>query len=141
MPDPINACPCCSGSEYAHCCKPFHEGALPKNALQLMRSRYSAYALGLADYLIATTHPANPHFSKNKLSWRQSILKFSQNSTFHKLEILDFKEKNTFATVTFTAYISQGGANVTFTEKSYFEKIDDRWFYRDGEVIQGHPKK
>ena len=46
------ACPCGGGVSYTHCCEPFHTGqALPPTAEALMRSRYSAFVLGLADYL------------------------------------------------------------------------------------------
>ena len=130
-----NLCPCCSGNTYAQCCGRFHEGATPENALQLMRSRYSAYALNIPDYIVKTTHPKNPQYSKNLLSWKQHISQFSQNSLFHRLEILDFMEKEKEATVTFTAYISQNNRDATFTEKSHFEKMDGCWLYRDGQKV------
>ena len=130
-------CPCCSGNLYSSCCKHFHEGSLPQNALELMRSRYSAYALALVDYIIETTHPANSQYLDDKLSWRQEIALFSQSSIFHKLKILDFKENKSGATVIFTAYISQGDDDMTFTEKSYFEKINHRWLYKSGQVKKG----
>jgi SEC-C motif-containing protein len=49
------ACPCGS-SNYAQCCKPYHDGAAAPTAEALMRSRYSAYVLGLMDYVYATWH-------------------------------------------------------------------------------------
>ena len=127
-------CPCCSAESYKACCRRFHEGRLPENALQLMRSRYSAYALDIPDYIIATTHPANPHYSENRDAWKEDISQFSRSSSFRKLEILDFKEKGTLATVTFTAHIFQGSRDVTFTEKSSFEKVNGRWLYQSGEI-------
>lgn len=36
-------CPCCSGFNYGKCCHVFHKGLTPKSALDLMRSRYTAY--------------------------------------------------------------------------------------------------
>ncbi|HEX2658572.1 MAG TPA: YchJ family metal-binding protein [Polyangia bacterium] len=54
-------CPCRSQLRYAACCRPFHRGdASPPTPEALMRSRFSAFALGLGDYLVdtlATTHP------------------------------------------------------------------------------------
>src|SRR3954470_4379289 len=54
-------CPCHSGRRYNICCRPLHTGepaaARPET---LMRSRYSAFALGLGAYLVETlaaTHP------------------------------------------------------------------------------------
>jgi uncharacterized protein YchJ len=136
MTDLANLCPCCSGKAYNACCKPFHEGAKPENALQLMRSRYSAYALNIPDYIVATTHPANPQYSENTFSWKRSISQFSQNYSFKRLEILDFKENNNLATVTFTAYLSQDTRDATFTERSYFEKINNQWLYREGQLVE-----
>jgi peptide deformylase len=133
-----NPCPCGSGKEYDQCCQVFHKGHLPKNALLLMRSRYSAYVLNIPDYIIETTHPASAQYSENKFSWKRRLSQFSRSSSFHKLEILDFKEKNPMATVTFTVYLSQDGHESTFTERSYFQKINHRWFYEGGVLTQGH---
>ena len=133
-----NHCPCCSGDTYENCCEPFHKGNLPENALQLMRSRYTAYVLDIPEYIIRTTHPASPQYSENKFSWKRSISQFSRSSTFIKLEILDFKEQATLAVVTFTAHIKQEDRDGTFTEKSYFEKIHDQWLYRSGQLTEGH---
>jgi len=83
---------------------------------------------------LPTTHPENQHYSKDKFSWKRSISQFSQNSVFQKLEILDFQEKNSSATVTFTAHLSQGARDATFTEKSYFEKIGNQWLYHSGQI-------
>lgn len=138
MTNNSNLCPCCSGKSYAECCKPFHDGVMPESALQLMRSRYSAYVFNFPDYIVATTHPASPQYSENTFFWKRSISKFSRNSAFQKLEVLDVKEQSTLATVTFTAYLSQDGRDATFTERSYFEKIDNRWLYRGGQLAQGH---
>jgi peptide deformylase len=103
-----------------------------------MRSRYSAYVLGLSDYIVATTHPASPQYTDNKLAWKRSISQFSQGSSFHKLEILDFKENGSLAMVAFTAHLTQGDQDATFTEKSFFEKIGTHWYYRNGQFAKGH---
>lgn len=130
-------CPCCSGKPYETCCGPFHSGQLPSNALLLMRSRYSAYALNLPDYIIQTTHPASPEYSEDHQKWRHAIASFSNNSKFEKLEVLDFQENEHVASVTFVAHVKQKKQDQTFTEKSYFEKINGRWFYRVGQLMSG----
>lgn len=126
-----NLCPCTSGKLYANCCKPLHDGKPAASALLLMRSRFSAYALNLSEFIIATTHPENPQYSKELFSWKKSISEFSDASSFNKLEILDFTEQGMLATVTFTAYITQGDQDCTFTEKSLFEFSGGRWLYRN----------
>lgn len=49
-------CPCQSGCEYHDCCEPLHLGELPLNGEQLMRSRYSAFVMGLERYLLSSWH-------------------------------------------------------------------------------------
>ena len=50
-------CPCGSGDPLDDCCGRYHQGHPAPTAEALMRSRYSAYALGLVDYLRDTTLP------------------------------------------------------------------------------------
>lgn len=53
------ACPCGSGAAYEVCCSRYHAGPLHLLAPTpeaLMRSRYSAYVLGLRDYVLDTWH-------------------------------------------------------------------------------------
>lgn len=119
-------CPCCSGKKYSECCKVFHEGALPQTALELMRSRYSAYALENPEYIIETTHPDSPSFEKNHEGWKQAILEFCRQSNFEKLEILDSGED----WVHFKAYLGHG----VLDERSKFEKVDGKWLYLNGEL-------
>ena len=51
-------CPCGSGNLLDACCGHYHAGHPAPCATALMRSRYSAYVLGLVDYLVVTTLPA-----------------------------------------------------------------------------------
>ncbi|MEE8588889.1 MAG: YchJ family metal-binding protein, partial [Sulfurimonadaceae bacterium] len=49
-------CPCGSDKEYAHCCEPLHLGLKKaQTPEELMRSRYSAFAIGEAEYLLKTS--------------------------------------------------------------------------------------
>ncbi len=125
-------CPCHSNKLYRDCCKPYHEGAVPENALVLMRSRYSAYALHLSDYIINTTHPDHPSFQRNTARWREEILDFCKNTRFESLEILDFTPDTQGATVTFIAHLKQGARDASFREKSRFIKVDGHWLYESG---------
>lgn len=43
-PKPSQACPCFSGKPYGECCKPFHDGKKNPQPVEVMRSRYAAYA-------------------------------------------------------------------------------------------------
>lgn len=53
----MTRCPCLSGLTYDDCCGRLHSGAgTAQTAEQLMRSRYSAFAVSDADYLRTTWH-------------------------------------------------------------------------------------
>lgn len=125
---PNAQCPCHSGEKYKKCCQPYHRGSLPSNAEKLMRSRYSAFALGLADYIMATTHPNNSDFTDDIEQWKQSVLSFSENTHFLGLTITEFIDGEYLAFVTFEAKLDNG----LLKEKSRFLKEDGRWLYESG---------
>lgn len=129
-------CPCHRQKTYKDCCRPYHLGKLPENALLLMRSRYSAYALHLTDYIIATTHPESPYYSSNKKQWKEEILQFARATEFEGLKILEFIDEQPIAYVAFKAILKQKGQDVSFTEKSTFEKIKGKWLYKSGMHIR-----
>jgi SEC-C motif-containing protein len=129
-------CPCCSGLSYETCCGSYHQGVNAPNALALMRSRYSAYKLGLTDYILETTHPNHPDRKIPLSEKRAQIEAFSKGTVFKKLEIRDFEEKGTFATVTFFATLRQGEKDASFGEKSTFEKVNGRWLYLSGSYLK-----
>jgi SEC-C motif domain protein len=53
------SCPCGLGLAYDDCCGRLHRGAVSAaTAEQLMRSRYSAFVVGDAAYLLRTWHPS-----------------------------------------------------------------------------------
>lgn len=122
-------CPCHSGETYAACCQPWHEEKTPPTAVLLMRSRYSAYALGNVRYIMATTHPHSPLFQNEKANWRRELKQFCQQTTFISLTILDSQEQANQATVTFRAGLVQAEQDASFTEKSLFQKEAGRWRY------------
>lgn len=128
-------CRCCSGDTYEACCASYHRSErIPANALALMRSRYSAYAKGISNYIMETTHARNPAYQKNPRVWAHEIAQFSRQTVFQKLEILDFIDGHGKAFVTFAACLKQGNRDVSFIEKSCFVKADGRWLYFAGDV-------
>lgn len=129
-------CPCGSMKKFKKCCRSFHFGETPLTALELMKSRYSAYVANDADYIIKTTHKDNAEYTINIQSWKDSINSFSKYSDFKKLEILDFIDGQEVSYVTFKATIFQGAIDSSFTEKSKFLKEDGKWLYHSGEFIQ-----
>ncbi len=77
MIDDRDPCPC-GGATYGSCCAPFHRGrASPATAELLMRSRYSAFALGDAAYLRTTWHPStrpSPLDLDPRIEWRRLVV-------------------------------------------------------------------
>ena len=131
-----DSCPCGSQKKYKKCCKVFHDKIrLPVNALELMKSRFSAFATSNCDYIIFTTHQLNPDFTKDLKSWREDILNFSKNTKFEKLEILEFIDDKVESFVTFKATLFQDKNDISFIEKSRFLTVDGKWLYVDGEFL------
>jgi SEC-C motif-containing protein len=109
---------------------------VPDTALKLMRSRYAAYALCLPEYIIRTTHQASSQFCPDTAKWAQEISEFSRHTEFKGLEILGFQESGLFATVIFFASLVQNNKDVSFTEKSCFKKVKNKWLYYSGQLSQ-----
>lgn len=125
MPD---RCPCRKASEavsYETCCAPFHRGwhAAP-TAAALMRSRYSAYARGDVDYLLATWHPDT----------RPAKLVLPVDQTWLALKIVSFSTDGDTATVSFVARSRCGGRSEALQETSRFVRVAGRWLYVEGIV-------
>lgn len=128
MPNNLN-CPCGSGLLFAQCCEPFIKGNnTPPTAEKLMRSRYSAYVVQAADYLIATTHS-----STRRNHSKSAILEWSKSNQWLKLEVVEATEN----TVEFKAYFLDSHLKAQMHhEKSFFRKENERWFYVDGEFFE-----
>ena len=128
-------CPCASKKPYDRCCGPFHAGtALPETAELLMRSRFSAYALGKADYLIATRPEA-----KRAEEDRQELANYCKSVQAVGLKIVG-KEKggkdDDTGVVTFHASLQANGRRTLHIETSTFVRENGRWVYVDG-VVKG----
>lgn len=127
--DIIGDCPCGSGAPLVDCCGPYIDGALPApTAEALMRSRYSAFALGRADYLRATWHPATRP-SRVRLDPEQHWIGLSIKATE------DGQPGDIHGVVEFVARFKVAGRGHRLHERSRFECIDGRWYYRDGEHL------
>ena len=93
-----------------------------------MRSRYSAYVLGLIDYLLATWHPST---SPGDLEL--------QPVKWLGLEVRHALQEGDAGVVEFVARyrdLSQGGKAGRLHELSRFVREHGRWYYIDGQVPQ-----
>jgi SEC-C motif-containing protein len=123
-------CHCNSGILFENCCEPFLIGTqLPSTAVQLMRSRYTAFTLANGTYL-------------NETSIQQQdvteLSTWAKRNSWKKLEVLSFtdgKEDDTVGIVEFKAlYIAPTNQTIEHHEKSSFIKKDQKWHYDKGEV-------
>lgn len=130
-------CPCHSGRPYADCCLPLHAGAPAASPEALMRSRYAAYSLGLADYVVATTDPDGPQWDADLRRWRAAIARFCGGTDFAGLKIRGSGEEGDEGWVSFRAELRQGGADASFGEWSRFRRVGGRWLYHSGRPEQG----
>ena len=122
----MSGCYCGNSVSFQNCCEPYIKGiANAPTAETLMRSRYSAFATGAADYLVNTTH-----ISKRRFHNKKDILAWSQANKWLKLEVL----ASTETTVTFKAYYLDENLKAQIHyEHSTFKLENDKWFYVDGE--------
>jgi len=131
----IMLCPCCSEQPYRDCCAPFiEEHQLPPTPATLMRSRYSAFALGHLDYIQATMQGTAAKRFK-----RDEAVEWIANIEWQKLIVVSEKMKTpTKGYVIFEAPYLFKGEKQIMREKSEFHKIEGRWFYVDGKTLNPH---
>ena len=90
-----------------------------------MRSRYSAFVLGLTEYLLATWYP----------STRPESVEWEPGAQWLGLEIKDHRRTGTdSAEVTFVARFRLAGRAVRQHERSRFVREGGHWLYVDGDV-------
>ncbi|WP_406689893.1 YchJ family protein [Saccharopolyspora sp. ID03-671] len=121
-------CPCGLGEPYSACCGPLHAGERDAaTAEQLMRSRYSAFAVGDADYLLRTWHPKT----------RPAELDLDPAQRWLRLEIVSRTGGGPFdaeGTVDFIARYRHDGRTHVLSERSRFTRTAKTWLYVDGDV-------
>lgn len=123
-------CPCLSGNPYGECCGPLHDGAPAPTAERLMRSRFSAFALGLPEYLLSSWHP----------STRPDELTLDPDQRWTRLDVVDTRSGGPFdsrGTVAFRAWWRSGTERGVLEETSEFVREGGRWSYVDGVVAGG----
>jgi len=123
-------CPCGSGLLLGACCGPRHDGSRPaETAEALMRSRYSAFALGLGEYLVATQAPESGGESAEALSaWARQVE--WQGLTVLRTERGQHADAR--GTVEFEARYRDAGRAVVLRELSRFDRQGGRWRYLGG---------
>lgn len=123
-------CPCGTKRSYTSCCEPLIlDKAKAESPEQLMRSRYTAYALQSIPYIYDTYA---------KISQKQQTIKdieaWANDTKWLNLRIVTVSDyiKNDKPTVQFEAIYKNEGVLYRMSEKSSFIKENDTWRYLDG---------
>lgn len=102
-----------------------------------MKSRYTAYSIGHAQYLYETT------YAKHRAEYNlESIKQWSKENNWTRLEIISTEHgsvSDTRGIVEFKAYFTDAnGQQQVHHERSNFVNEDSKWYYLDGQ-INPHP--
>lgn len=132
-------CPCGSGLELDACCGPLIAGTRPApTAVALMRSRYTAYALKNAEYIVETHDPESREDTdlENTRDW-------ANRTTWLELQVLATKdggEQDDRGEVEFVArFKDEQGREGSHHEHSVFVRRKGRWYFQDGKVEGPQP--
>ncbi|MYT35753.1 hypothetical protein GTY66_06745 [Streptomyces sp. SID8356] len=116
-------CPCGLPETYGECCGRFHsDSAAAPTCEALMRSRYAAFVVQDAPYLLRTWHPGT----------RPPGVDFDPAMRWTGLEILGTTEGSAFhttGTVTFRARYTDDGRPDSLHEQSRFVRHEGAWVY------------
>lgn len=116
-------CPCVSGLDYDQCCEPVHLGSTPLEPSAVMRARFSAFKLGLRDFLLNSWHPDT----------RPSVLELAETTQWGSLHIHHQTVSNNQGEVHFSAYFFEEGLWGVQEEHSVFMREQGTWYYHSGE--------
>lgn len=123
---PGERCPCLSGSVFGECCAPLIAGEREApTAVQLMRSRFTAFAIGAREHLLATWHP----------STRPTSLELDPAMRWYRLDVIGTRGGGPLdrdGTVEFRAYYRAGAERGDLHETSRFVREGQGWRYLDG---------
>jgi len=145
-------CHCRSGKPFSDCCEPFLRGvSVPPTAEELMRSRFSAFCEGMAEYLVQTHHPNNR--SGNDHAEIEQTIKTTEWMNLIILSKTKGGARDEEGHVEFAAAFKSkpinllvGNANTAseltqLHERSLFIREDGRWLYVDGDRLPAHQPK
>ena len=122
-------CPCDTGEDYRECCSRFHNSdQAPESALALMRSRYSAFALKLHDYLLKTQSNSSDEELKALERSNAETRWLSLNIIDHGTDFVEFM----------AAYSDSTGYHA-IRERSSFRQQCGRLVYLNGEAVPCDP--
>jgi len=133
---PPRVCACHSGRTYDACCAPYHRGEREaQGPVDLMRSRYAAFALGEAEYLVRTLHGDHADRGLPRADLLRSLKSARERLRYPSLVILDSRHDGGTGEVLFSAGLTESGRDQSFVELSDFAHDGTGWRYVSGILI------
>jgi len=132
-------CPCSSGKAYAACCAKLHDRERePLFGEELVRSRYSAFALGKIDYLYDTLHEDHPDKGKSREQVLFALRTASQSFKYMGLVIIESQppDRDGQSRVLYLARLFRKGEDVSFIELADFLNDGKGLRYRNGRTME-----
>lgn len=97
-----------------------------------MRSRYTAYALGRTDHILATTMRGSPAWD-DAPDWAQRVQAWCAETRFLGLTILESPPPTgDRGVVAFAATLGRGDERTLLRERSLFHRVGGAWLYHSG---------
>lgn len=138
-------CHCGSQNNYAACCQPFLSGtAHAQTPEALMRSRYSAFHEGNAEYLIRTRHASKrDEDDRNRIEQMMQetewlglrVVNKSVDAEHGIVEFIAFYRERQFSTLTDFTDDQRVVSPSQLHERSTFVLENGRWYYVDGVTL------
>lgn len=97
-----------------------------------MRSRYSAFALGLGEFLVDTLSSDHPDRALGREDFARELGRAKDRQRFLGLRILHAAETGDEGEVMFYARIFEKGVDASFVELSRFVREEGSWRYASG---------
>ncbi len=133
----MTACPCGSGAALENCCKPIIDGAPAPTAEMLMRSRFTAFALGNLDHIDRTNVPGTQESADAGTDGPTTA-----TVEWTRLEIVDSDgggADDETGIVEFAAHYTHEGMTGIHRERSLFRRENGNWLYVDGDIVAAKP--
>ena len=133
-PTPVT-CLCGTQRPYAECCGALHDGTrVAASPVELMRSRYTAFCLGKADYLWRTLHTQHESRAGDEATYAKGVQQTARTTRYRRLRVLDAREPDAagVAQVLYHAEASSGKLDRSIVELSTFVQEAGEWRYLTG---------
>ena len=125
----MTLCPCCSQRNFDDCCGPIIQGGVAPTAEAVMRSRYTAFALGKLDY-VQRTHAPEVYDDFN----RAEAERLAKECEWQGLEIRTSTETGDTAEIEYQLKFRRKEQNIAKVALSRFRRVDGEWLFVESDM-------